>query len=92
MAEAGGAAVTVRNLAVTPARIAEDIADLAAITEPDHRWTRRSFTPMFLAGREYLIRRFEAAGLETWIDPAGNLIGRRAGADRAVRGGARFLR
>ncbi|MDR3470585.1 MAG: Zn-dependent hydrolase [Devosia sp.] len=68
-----------RNLAVTPARIAEDIADLAAITEPDHPWTRRSFTPMFLRGRQYLIRRFAAAGLETRIDAAGNLIGRRAG-------------
>ena len=68
-----------RNLSVSPARIAEDISDLAAITEPDHPWTRRSFTPMFLAGREYLVRRFEAAGLETRIDAAGNLIGRRAG-------------
>ncbi|HVX81036.1 MAG TPA: Zn-dependent hydrolase [Devosiaceae bacterium] len=68
-----------RNLLVNPARIAEDIADLAAITEPDRPWTRRSFTPMFLAGREYLERRFRAAGLETRIDAAGNLIGRRAG-------------
>ena len=68
-----------RNLPVNPARIAEDIDALAAITEPDHPWTRRSFTPMFLAGREYLVRRFEAAGLETRIDAAGNLIGRRSG-------------
>ena len=34
---------------------------------------------MFLEGRDYLVRRFEAAGLETRIDAAGNLIGRRAG-------------
>ena len=34
---------------------------------------------MFLAGREYLVRRFETAGLETRIDEAGNLIGRRPG-------------
>jgi len=68
-----------RNLAVNPSRIAEDIDDLAAITEPDRPWTRRSFTPMFLRGREYLVRRFEAAGLETRIDAAGNLIGRRPG-------------
>jgi len=64
---------------VNAARIAEDISDLAAITEPDRPWTRRSFTPMFLAGREYLVRRFEAAGLETQIDAAGNLIGCRRG-------------
>ncbi len=67
------------NLPVIPARIAEDIADLAAITEPDQPWTRRSFTPMFLKGRDYLVHRFEAAGLETRIDAAGNLIGCRAG-------------
>lgn len=68
-----------RNLAVTPARIAEDISELAALTEPDRPWTRRSFTPMFRAGREYLTRRFQAAGLQTRIDAAGNLIGRRPG-------------
>ena len=70
------------NLPVIPARIAEDIADLATLTEPDRPWTRRSFTPMFLKGREYLVRRFEAAGLETRLDAAGNLIGRRAGKSR----------
>jgi N-carbamoyl-L-amino-acid hydrolase len=68
-----------RNLTTNVARIAEDIADLAAITEPDHPWTRRSFTPMFLRGRDYLVHRFEAAGLTTHIDAAGNLLGRRAG-------------
>ena len=68
-----------RNLSVDPARIAEDIADLAALTEPDHPWTRRSFTPKFLEGRAYLRARFEAAGLRPRIDAAGNLIGRRVG-------------
>ena len=68
-----------RNLAVNAARIAEDISDLAAITEPERPWTRRAFTPMFLAGRDYLVRRFEAAGLETVVDAAGNLVGRRPG-------------
>lgn len=68
-----------RNLAVSPDRIAADIEALAVITEPGRPWTRRSFTPMFLAGRQHLVRRFEAAGLETHVDAAGNLIGRRAG-------------
>jgi N-carbamoyl-L-amino-acid hydrolase len=68
------------NLLVNPARIAEDIDDLAAITEPDRPYTRRAFTPMFLAGRAYLEKRFAEAGLTTRIDAAGNLIGRRAGA------------
>jgi N-carbamoyl-L-amino-acid hydrolase len=34
---------------------------------------------MFLAGRAYLEKRFQAAGLETRIDAGGNLIGRRLG-------------
>jgi N-carbamoyl-L-amino-acid hydrolase len=68
-----------RNLPTQEARIAEDIAALAEITEPGRPYTRRAFTPMFLRGREWLIRRFEAAGLETRIDASGNLIGRRRG-------------
>jgi N-carbamoyl-L-amino-acid hydrolase len=68
-----------RNLPTSPARIGEDIDTLAAITEPDRPYTRRAFTPTFLKGREWLAGRFAAAGLETRIDAAGNLIGRRAG-------------
>jgi N-carbamoyl-L-amino-acid hydrolase len=68
-----------RNLPVSATRIASDIDALAAITEPDRPWTRRAFTPTFLKGREWLTARFEAAGLKTHIDAAGNLIGSRAG-------------
>ncbi len=77
---AAAALVTARaNLPVSSARIADDIDALAAITEPDRPYTRRAFTPMFLRGREWLQARFRAAGLETRIDAAGNLIGRRIG-------------
>src|SRR5690606_3437624 len=70
-----------RNLAVSAGRIAADIDALAAITEPDRPYTRRAFTPVFRRGREWLQVRFAAAGLETRVDPAGNLIGQRAGRD-----------
>jgi N-carbamoyl-L-amino-acid hydrolase len=70
-----------RNLPVSAERIAADIDALASITEPGRPWTRRAFTPMFLRGREWLARRFAEAGLETRIDAAGNLIGRRAGTE-----------
>jgi len=73
-----GAAVT-HNLPTSEPRIAEDIAALAEITEPGRPYTRRAFSPMFLRGREWLVRRFKAAGLETRIDASGNLIGRRRG-------------
>lgn len=53
-----------------------DIEALARITDPARPWTRRSFSPLFLAGRAYLAERFAAAGLAVRIDPAGNLIGR----------------
>ena len=75
-----------RNLTVNPTRIAGDIDGLAAITEPDRPWTRRAFTPTFLKGREWLTARFEAAGLRTHIDAAGNLIGSRAGSALLQRG------
>lgn len=67
------------NLPVDPARIAEVIDGLARLTEPDRPYTRRAFTALFPAGRDFLVERFRAAGLETRIDAAGNLIGRRPG-------------
>ena len=77
-----GANSMTRNLAVDADRIGADIDGLAEITEPDRPWTRRAFTPTFLKGREWLTARFEAAGLRTHIDAAGNLIGSRAGSGR----------
>src|SRR5206468_10385989 len=71
--------VSASNLPVNQDRLWEDLMALANITERDKPYTRRSFTPMFLKGRDWLRARFEAAGLETRIDAAGNLIGRRAG-------------
>ncbi len=67
------------NLRISESRIASFVEDLAAITEPDRPWTRRSFTPMFLKGRDYIRARFAAAGLETGIDNGGNLLGLRRG-------------
>jgi N-carbamoyl-L-amino-acid hydrolase len=67
------------NLTVNADRIAADIEALADITEPDRPWTRRAFTPMFLKGRAYVEKVFREAGLETQIDAAGNLTGRRKG-------------
>jgi beta-ureidopropionase / N-carbamoyl-L-amino-acid hydrolase len=68
-----------RNLPLSPDRIGADIAALAAITEAGRPYTRRAFTPKFDEGRAFLTQAFRAAGLETTIDAAGNLIGRRPG-------------
>lgn len=60
-------------------RLREGLEALSALTEPDRPWTRRSFTPMFLKGREWLADAFRAAALDVSIDAGGNLTGRRAG-------------
>ena len=52
---------------------------LAAMTDPERPYTRRSFSPLFLEGRAWLARQFAAAGLAVRIDAAGNLIGRLGG-------------
>jgi len=67
------------NLPVDPARIADVIDGLAAITEPGKPYTRRAFTALFPSGRTFLDEKFKAAGLETRIDAAGNLVARRPG-------------
>jgi beta-ureidopropionase / N-carbamoyl-L-amino-acid hydrolase len=67
------------NLPVNGRRLWADVMSLAEITEPERPYTRSAFTPRFLEGRDFLRDRFEAAGLNTRIDVAGNLIGRRPG-------------
>jgi beta-ureidopropionase / N-carbamoyl-L-amino-acid hydrolase len=60
-------------------RIWDDLMTLAAITDPEKPYTRRSFSPRFLEGRAWLRRRFEEAGLTVHLDTGGNLIGRLTG-------------
>lgn len=69
----------VKNLPVEASRIEQDIEALARITEPDRPYTRRVFSPLYHQGRAYLEKRMREAGLETRVDVAGNLIGRRSG-------------
>lgn len=66
-------------------RLWRRIEALSAITDPERPWTRRSFTPRFLEGREWLAAEFREAGLETELDAAGNLIGRLTGADPSLK-------
>ncbi len=60
-------------------RLWRRLHDLAAFTEPDQPWTRRAFSVSFQQGRDWLRQQFEAAGLQTRMDSAGNLIGRLEG-------------
>ena len=68
-------------VAIDANRLWGRIEALSRITDPDRPWTRRSFSPLFLKGREWLAGEFRASGLETSVDAAGNLVGQLAGSD-----------
>jgi N-carbamoyl-L-amino-acid hydrolase len=70
---------------IDQARLWDDLMALAAITDPERPYTRRSFSPRFLEGRDWLRRRFEQAGLNVRIDAGANLIGRMDGTQRDAR-------
>jgi beta-ureidopropionase / N-carbamoyl-L-amino-acid hydrolase len=65
-------------------RLWADVMALAAITDPERPYTRRSFSSRFLEGRAWLRKQFAAAGLKVQIDPGGNLIGRMEGSKPAL--------
>lgn len=68
-----------RAFGIDDSRIWSDLMALAEITDPARPYTRRSFTPLFLAGRDWLRRRFTEAGLAVRLDTAANLFGRLEG-------------
>jgi N-carbamoyl-L-amino-acid hydrolase len=72
------------NARIDRDRLWADIIALGEITDPARPYTRRSFSALFLEGRDWLAQRFRDAGLSTHIDIAGNLIGRREGTDPAL--------
>lgn len=70
-----------KKLPINSERYWSQLMTLGDITEPDRPWTRRSFSPMFQRGREWLTEQFIAAGLTVRLDNAGNLIGRLEGSE-----------
>jgi beta-ureidopropionase / N-carbamoyl-L-amino-acid hydrolase len=61
-------------------RLLANLESLAQFTESDTPgWTRRFPSVAYHQGRHWLRRQFEAEGLTTRIDAAGNLFGRREG-------------
>jgi N-carbamoyl-L-amino-acid hydrolase len=66
-------------------RLQEHLAELAHFgANPEGGVSRVAFSDADVAGRAYVRRLMEAAGLEVRIDAAGNLIGRREGTDRKL--------
>src|SRR5215467_4578942 len=83
--ELGLQAAEPRVPAADSGRVQEHLAELAHFgANPEGGVSRVAFSDADVAGRAYVRRLMEAAGLEVRIDTAGNLIGRREGADRKL--------
>jgi N-carbamoyl-L-amino-acid hydrolase len=73
--------LTTKPIAINADRLNRTLEELGHIGETPQGMQRLAFSPADVAGREYTISLMRRAGLETRIDPAGNIIGRKAGAD-----------
>ena len=67
------------ELKINASRLNSSLKELGSIGDTPEGMQRIAFSPADVAGREYVISRMRRAGLETKIDTAGNIIGRRAG-------------
>jgi beta-ureidopropionase / N-carbamoyl-L-amino-acid hydrolase len=57
------------------------LMELAEFTDPNQPWTRQAFTARHAEGRRWLSERMRELKLEVFVDPAGNLCGRRSGTE-----------
>ena len=66
---------------INESRINQTLQELGHLGESPEGMDRVAYSPEDIAGRGYTIKLMQEAGLETRIDAAGNIIGRRAGSD-----------
>ena len=66
---------------INAARLNRTLGELGHIGDSPQGMQRLAFSPADMAGREYTLDLMRRAGLETRIDAAGNIIGRKPGAD-----------
>ncbi len=66
---------------INESRINQTLQELGHLGESPEGMDRVAYSPEDIAGRDYTIKLMQKAGLETRIDAAGNIIGRRAGSD-----------
>ena len=76
--------MTTPSPAINADRLNRTLKELGRIGETPQGMQRLAFSPADVAGRDYTIALMRRAGLETRIDPAGNIIGRRPGADPSL--------
>jgi N-carbamoyl-L-amino-acid hydrolase len=66
---------------INAARLNRTLGELGHIGDSPQGMQRLAFSPADVAGREYTLDLMRRAGLETRIDAAGNIIGRKPGSD-----------
>ena len=66
---------------INAARLNRSLAELGRIGETPQGMLRLAYSPADVQGRAHVLNLMRRAGLETRIDPAGNIIGRKPGAD-----------
>ena len=64
------------DVAINPARLNDNLAALGNIGNTDEGMQRVAFSPLDVAGRDYVIELMRRAGMSVRIDAAGNIIGR----------------
>ncbi len=69
---------------INASRLNQTLDELGHLGESPDGMDRVAYSPEDIAGREYTVGKMQQAGLETRIDTAGNIIGRRAGSDDSL--------
>ena len=66
---------------INETRINQTMQELGELGDSPEGMLRVAYSPEDIAGRDYATKMMQEAGLETRIDTAGNIIGRRSGSD-----------
>ena len=69
---------------INETRINQTMQELGELGDSPEGMLRVAYSPEDIAGRDYAIKMMQEAGLETHIDTAGNIIGRRPGSDDSL--------
>ncbi len=73
--------MTTSTFSINADRLNRNLADLGRIGETPQGMMRLAYSPADIQGREYTMRLMRQAGLETRVDPAGNIIGHKPGSN-----------
>ena len=69
---------------INETRINQTMQELGELGDSPEGMLRVAYSPEDITGRDYAIKMMQEAGLETRIDTAGNIIGRRSGSDDSL--------